>query len=154
MDSLDSFDISILRQLQKDSNQTAAAIADKVCLSVSQCHRRIKRLEEAGYIDKYVALLNNKKFKLNITAIVMIKVHQDTPETKKAFQQFVAGNDNILECCTVVGDKYAMLKVVSQDMESFSKFISVELMSNKYIASSESLIMMENLKTTTQIPVK
>lgn len=154
MAKLDAFDISILRQLQQDSSQTAAMIGEKVCLSTSQCHRRIKRLEEAGYIDRYVAMLNHKKFNLAITAMVMIKVHQDTPETKKAFQQFVEQNDNILECCTVVGDKYAMLKVVAEDMESFSRFISKELMSNKNIASSESILMMENLKSTTRVPIK
>lgn len=154
MDKLDSFDISILRQLQKDSSQTASTIAGKVCLSISQCHRRIKRLEEVGYIDKYVALLSQKKFGLNITAIVMVKVHQDTPETKKNFQHFVEQSDNIIESWTVVGDKYAMLKVVAENMDSFSKFISIQLMSNKNIASSESILMMENLKMTTQIPVQ
>jgi DNA-binding Lrp family transcriptional regulator len=154
LDKLDSFDISILGQLQKDASQTAATVAEKVCLSSSQCHRRIKRLEEAGYIDKYVALLNPQKFKLNINAIVMIKVYRDTPETKKDFLRFVEESDHILESWTVVGDRYAMLKVVAEDMDSFSKFISNQLMSNSNIASSESILMMENLKITTNIPVK
>lgn len=153
MEKLDAFDISILRQLQRDASQTAAAIGEDIGLSTSQCHRRIKRLESLGYIQRYCAQLSPEKFNLTLNAIVMVTVHRDTPEAKRAFQRFVQDNDNVLECWTVVGEKYAMLRVLAKDMAAFSHFISEELMAIKHIASSESILMMENLKSSTLLPI-
>ena len=153
MDKLDAFDISILRQLQIDASQTAACIGDQIGLSTSQCHRRIKRLESGGYILKYAAQLDPAKFNLKLNAIVMVRVHRDTPDAKREFQQFVQHNDKVLECWTVVGEKYAMLRVLAKDMEAFSRFISHELMALQHIAASESILMMEELKSAPLLPI-
>ncbi|NVK54724.1 MAG: Lrp/AsnC family transcriptional regulator [Alteromonadaceae bacterium] len=153
MEKLDAFDISILRQLQIDASQTAAMIGEYIGLSASQCHRRIKRLETSGFIQKYTAQLDPVRFNLKLNAIVMVRVHQDTPAAKREFQRFVQDNDKVQECWTVVGDKYAMLRVLAKDMESFSYFISHELMALKNIAASESILMMEQLKGPSLMPI-
>ncbi len=153
MEKLDAFDISILRMLQKDASQSVATIAEQVALSTSQCHRRIKRLEQAGLITKYIALLNANKFDLKINAIVMVKLHSESLDDKATFTDFINNNDKILECWTVVGEKYAMMRVLTRDMESFSHFISHELMGLRNIASSETIMMMENLKQTSVLPI-
>lgn len=153
MENLDSFDISLLRELQRDSAQSANTLSEKVCLSASQTHRRIKRLEGMGIIKGYVAQLDPACLDLNIHAIVTIKVHQDTPQMKKQLREFVNLHDEVTECWTVVGEKYAMLRVVTTTMSAFSHFISDELMALNNIASSESILFMEPIKVSTVLPV-
>ena len=88
--SLDRFDRQILELIQQDAGLSNQDIAEKVGLSASPCSRRIKSLEERGFIDQRITLVNRKAVNLNLIAIVGIRMDKHTPERFARFEQAIA----------------------------------------------------------------
>lgn len=151
---LDKFDINILRQLQRNSSLSNAELSEIVCLSTSQCHRRVKRLEESGFIEKYVAVVSKRMFGLDVNAIITAKCHSLKPKDKEAFKQFALSNDLVMECWALLGEKDVLLRVVAPNMIAFSDFISNQLMAFENIASVESFVLLDNMKMSNQLPIE
>ena len=86
---LDSVDISILTELQDHGRLTNAELAERVGLSASACHRRVKALEQAGVIDRYVAILSEKALGRGITVYVQVTLDNQKRETLVAFEEAV-----------------------------------------------------------------
>ena len=84
MTDLDPFEIKILRELQRDANQTTAEIAERVGLSVSPCWRRIDRLEREGFIKKRVAIIDRGRLLALDTPAGLIRQHRDDPRVRQA----------------------------------------------------------------------
>ena len=112
-DDLDPVDARILDILQQDAGLSVAEVADRVGLSASPCWRRIKKLEDAGFIDKRVALLNQKALNLRMTAFVMIKTSQHDEAWLKQFSDGVRQIPEIVEIHRMAGDVDYLLKLVA-----------------------------------------
>ncbi|WP_298718024.1 Lrp/AsnC family transcriptional regulator [uncultured Oceanisphaera sp.] len=153
MHALDKFDLKILQLLQRDATQSNAQLSEQVNLSPSQCHRRVKRLEQDGYIHHYVALLDHKKLGINVHAVVIVKVHNVSRESKEAFKQLVSQYSRVTECWAIAGDKDVMLRIVAPSLEDYSDFLSERILSIPNIASAESYLLLDNMKYTTEIPI-
>lgn len=153
MHALDKFDLKILQLLQRDATLSNAQISEQVSLSPSQCHRRVKRLEQDGYIHHYVALLNHKKLGINIHALVIIKVHNVSREEKERFRQHVEQYPEITECWAIAGDKDVVLRIVTSSLEVYSNFLSERVLSIPNVASAESYLLLDNMKYTTEVPI-
>lgn len=118
--SLDRFDRQILELLQQDAGLSNQELADKVGLSASPCSRRVKNLEERGFIDRRVTLINRKQVNLNLIAIVSIRMDKHTPERFERFERAITTIDEVIECSLVTGqDADYQLKVAIPDMDHY-----------------------------------
>ncbi len=150
---MDRFDLQLLNTLQNAGRSTTAELAETVHLSPSQCQRRMKKLEEAGIIKGYVALLDADKLGLEVEAIVSIKLTSHGRHPTTQFQQVVAQHEEILECHAVTGDEDYVLKVMTRDLGHFSDFLMDNLMSLPIVASVRSNVLLKKLKSTTALPI-
>ncbi len=118
---LDATDRRILTVLQRDGRITNADLAEQVNLSPSACHRRTQRLEEAGYISAFVALLDAKKLGRNTTVFVEITLEGQAEELLDAFERAVARIPDILECHLMAGTADYLLKMMVEDTEDYAR---------------------------------
>lgn len=122
-DDIDAIDRKILRALQADARLTMAELAEQVSLSHTPCWRRVKRLEEAGYISGYHAVLDMRKFGYSIVGFVSVQLENHTPETAEAFERQVRALEQILSCHNLTGRYDYQLEAIAEDMESFARFV-------------------------------
>jgi len=103
MSKLDRYDLSILAELQRDARISNQELAERIGLSPSPCSRRVKQLEDDGYISRQVALLDRKKLGLSLTAYVLIGMDRHTPERFETFEAAIRNLPQVLECSLVTG---------------------------------------------------
>ncbi|MCB2122770.1 MAG: Lrp/AsnC family transcriptional regulator, partial [Rhodobacteraceae bacterium] len=112
---LDATDRRILGLLQKEGRLSNAELSERVNLSPSACHRRVGRLEAAGFIDGYVALLNARRLNRPTTVFVEITLSGQADEVLEAFERAVKLVPDVLECHLMAGSADYLLKVVAED---------------------------------------
>ena len=124
MSKLDRYDLSILAELQRDARISNQELAERIGLSPSPCSRRVKQLEDDGYISRQVALLDRKMLGLSLTAYVLIGMDRHTPERFENFEAAIRTLPQVLECSLVTGmDADYQLKVVVPDMDHYQKLL-------------------------------
>ncbi len=152
--NLDRLDAAILTALQVDGRISIKDLAEQVALSTAPCWRRVKRLEEDGYIEKYAALANPKRLGLQVTAFAEVCLDNHHSDTVAAFNQAVMENAAILECHSVSGQCDYLLKIVAKDMESYEHFLSRELLQMSGIRSVNTLFSLRQQKYTLALPLR
>ena len=150
---LDSIDTQLLNYLQKDAKQTNKELASKLNMSVTAVYERIKKLEKAGVIDNYVALLNKESIGRAFVAFCHIKLVKHSQELVNQFEKEVATIDEVLEVYHLSGDYDYLLKVHVKDMESFRKFMVNKLTNIDHIGSSNSMFVISEVKHTTAVNI-
>jgi Lrp/AsnC family leucine-responsive transcriptional regulator len=153
MSNLDGFDRSILRVLQANGKIGIQDLAEKVSLSSSPCWRRVKKLEDSGVIDRYVAMLNPKALGLTAMAYVHIALLDHRQETIETLDNFVATQDQIIECSSITGSNDYLLKIIEADNESLEKFIMQRLLRLGIVRSSTTNLILRQQKYTTAFPL-
>ena len=118
---MDRADIALLEALQADSALSIAELADRVALSPSACHRRIKALEQAGVIAGYNARLDSRKLGLAVEVFVEITLTSQSREAMDRFERAVADFDDILECHLMSGTADYLLRVAAGDVEQYDR---------------------------------
>ncbi|RED53784.1 Lrp/AsnC family transcriptional regulator [Aestuariispira insulae] len=151
--TLDAIDKRILKCLQKEGRITNAKLAEEVGLSAAQCLRRMRRLEDEGVIDGYSARLNLKNLGLGITALIIVKMANNSDEGVKELRRFVESHPEIIECHGTTGPADYILRVVSPDIGRFATFLANELSLCKGLEKTESHILMENVKENGPLPL-
>jgi Lrp/AsnC family transcriptional regulator, leucine-responsive regulatory protein len=149
--SLDEKDIEILRILQQDAKLTVREIGDRINLSATPTHERIKRLENEGVIRKYVALLNPKRIRKNILVICLVSLKSHDKKGAKKFIHAIQEFPEVIECYNISGESDFMLKVVSESMETFHRFYVNKLAEVKGIRQTKSSFVMDVIKESHQI---
>ena len=150
---LDQTDKSILRILQKDALATLKDISNSINLSVSPTHDRIKRMEGDGVIQKYVALIDRKKIELGMVVFCHVTLDKQTKNNFAEFEQTILKFDEVVSCSLVSGSFDYYLKVVSKDVETYNKFYQEKLAVLPMVAHINSLFVMDEIKTTTTLPI-
>lgn len=117
--SLEKLDRQILQRLQRNCRQSIADIGEQIGISTSACHRRIKYLEESGYIEGYVAQLNAKKLGYSLHAMVEISLASQSTNALTKFERAVEKAPEILECHLMAGDADYILRVAVNGLEGF-----------------------------------
>ncbi len=153
MANLDNYDRSILRVLQADGKIGNQDLAEKVNLSSSPCWRRVKKLEEAGVIDGYVAMLNPKSLGLTAMAYVHIALLDHRQKTIETLDNVVATQEQIVECSSITGSNDYLLKIIETDTESLEKFIMQSLLRLGIVRSSTTNLILRQQKHTTALPL-
>ncbi len=151
--TLDRFDAAILRVLQGDGRISNRDLAERVGLSAAPCWRRVKRLEDEGYIEKYVAVVNPKKLGMQVLAIAEICLDNHHSDTLEAFGQAVRESDEILECHSVSGQCDYLLKIMAQDMERYEHFLSKTLLQVHGIRSVNTMFSLKQPKLILDVPL-
>jgi Lrp/AsnC family transcriptional regulator, leucine-responsive regulatory protein len=149
--SLDKKDFEILAWLQKDAKLTVRDIAEKIHLSATPTHERIKRMERDGVIRQYVALLNNRLINRSIMVICNVSLKDHDKRTAKAFIQAVQSFPEVIECYNISGESDFVLKIVSSSMEAYHKFYVNRLSEIRGIGQTKSSFVMDVIKETHQV---
>ena len=150
---LDDMDIKILAILQADSTRAVADIGRDVGLSTTPCWRRIQKLEEAGVIARRVALLDPARINAGVTVFIQIKTDQHNLDWLEQFRAAVADLPEVVEAYRMSGEIDYLLRVVVPDIAAYDAFYK-QLISRLAIAKVSSAFAMEQMKYTTQLPLK
>lgn len=152
---LDRFDRQILALLQKDASLSNQQIAEQVGLSASPCSRRIKNLEERGYIDSRITILNRKALNLNLIAIVNIRMDRHTPERFERFENAIMDIEEVIECFLVTGqDGDYQLRVAVPDMEHYHNVLLRKITTIDGVDGVQSVFLLREIATNKPLPLK
>ncbi|MCC6776853.1 MAG: Lrp/AsnC family transcriptional regulator [Hyphomicrobiales bacterium] len=151
---LDATDVRILRCLQEDGRMTVQALAERVGLSPSPCLRRIRLLEEAGVIRRYVAVLDQNAVGLPVSVFVSVKLERQREEQLARFAKAVARWPEVLECYLMTGQRDYLMRVVVADIAAFERFIIDKLSKLDGVASIESSFALSQVKYTNVLPLE
>lgn len=149
---IDKLDAKILRALQSDASQSIAELAEKIGLSTNACWKRVKRLDDEGFILRRVALLDRSKINQSVTAFVEIRTDQHEEEWLEQFADAVRAIPEIVEFYRLSGQVDYMLKIVCSDIADYDR-IYKKLIRNARLRDVSSYFAMEQLKYTTELPV-
>ena len=149
----DVIDKKLIVLLQEDSKATTKKLSLQLNLSVTAVYERIKKLERAGVIEKYVAVINKEKIDKSFTVFCHIKLVQHSNTYLTKFESEVIQLDEVLECFNVSGEYDYILKVVVKNMKAYRKFINTKLTMLDHIGSTHSVFIISELKNTTQVQV-
>lgn len=149
--ALDAKDIAILALLQQNARMTVKEIADKIHLSTTPVHERIKRMENNGVIKQYATLVDHSKVKKGLIAIcyVQLKEHNKTAGTK--FVKAINAMTEVIECYTISGEFDFMLKVATEDMNAYHEFHVNKLSNIENMGHVQSTFVMGIIKQTHQL---
>ncbi len=150
---LDKFDKTILAHLQKDGRTSNVQLANSVSLSESACLRRVRALEEAGLIERYVALLNQKEAGLSGNVFVHIALHREEQSELDAFESAVQSIPEVMECYLMTGEFDYLLRVVVSDMADFERLHNESLTRLPGVARVNSSVAIRTVRKTTELPL-
>jgi Lrp/AsnC family leucine-responsive transcriptional regulator len=154
---LDTLDRRILRALQRDGRITYDVLAQEVGLSPSAALRRVKRLEEAGAVAAYVALLSPERVGLPLTAYLNVRLEKHTERHKRnpmdLFKAAVQTWPEVVECASLTGEMDYLLRVVVEDMAHYSRFIMDTLLKHPSVQDCKTSFVLDRVKNTTALPV-
>ena len=150
---LDEIDRKILRALQQDARLTTAQLAERVGLSTTPCWNRLKRLETQGYIDGYIALINQEKLGLSETVIIEVTLDRHDEETLGRFGQSLTDLPEVIEAYLTTGDYDYLVKVAVESTAGYERFLREKLYRIPGIRHSRSSFTLRCLKKLTSIQV-
>jgi len=151
---LDRTDRKILAELQRDARLSNQELADRVSLSPSPCLRRVRRLEERGYIKRYVALVDAEKVGLGLLAYVSIRLNKHVGGSHAPMGEFardVQRWPEVVECYAMSGDMDYLLRVQVADLAHFSSFAMDTLMRHPAVVDMRSFFALQQIKETTEL---
>jgi len=122
METLDKFDLAILDELQAQGRLSNAELAQRVGLSAAPCWRRVKSLEEAGFITGYRAEINRQKIGLGVLAFVRLDADRNSGDVLHTLEEAIRTIPEVVSCHYISGTGTFELQVVSRDLNSFSQF--------------------------------
>lgn len=154
MVKLDKINRKILRILQDNSSITNSDLSKSLGLAPATTLERVKKLEKSGVIKGYVALVDQKKIGKAITAFVEISMKNHSAVSIKKFSRDIAALPEVLECHYLAGDKDFLLKVVTEDIDSYRIFALDKLASISGIGNVCTLFTLDTIKFSTGIPVE
>ena len=157
METLDKLDKLILRTLQANGRATYDQIAEAVSLSPSAVLRRVKRLETAGVIDRYVALLRPEHIGLGLMAHINVRLEKSTESQQRnprdLFRASVQTWPEVVECDALSGEMDYFLRVIVRDMSAYSHFVMDTLLKHPSVQDCRTSFVLDRVKATTALPL-
>lgn len=151
--SLDNIDRQLLSLLQTDGTLSLNDLAERVNLTTTPCWKRLKKLEDEGYIEKRVALLSAEKLDLSFIAFVQLKTSDHSEAWYHHFVTTVSDFPEVMEFYRMAGEYDYMMKVLVKDMKRFDEFYKRLVNSVKGLSNVTSTFAMEPIKYTTELPI-
>jgi Lrp/AsnC family leucine-responsive transcriptional regulator len=150
---LDQLDTAILACLQEDARTIAETIGSKVGLSAAAVQRRIKRLREAGVIEREVAVLSPQALGLSMTFVVMVEMERENLAVLDAFRRQVLADDCVQQCYYVTGNADFVLIVTCPDMAGFEAFTRRMFFENPNVRHFTTSVAMDRVKVGLNLPL-
>ncbi len=154
---LDRIDKRLLELLQKDGKLSNQELAERVNLSPSPCLRRVRRLEEAGVIRQYVALLEPSKLGLGLLAYATVRLEKHGDSVLRSpvdsFREAVESWPEVIACYAMTGEMDYLLRVEARDLEHYSRFVMDHLLRHPAVVDVKSSFALERIKDTTALPL-
>lgn len=151
---LDKTDRKILELIQADASLSASEIAEQVNLSQPPCWRRIKRLEEEGYLDRRVGLLNRKQLGLNLVIYTEVKLTANGRQAVGEFEEKIRSFPEVTECYVMLGRIDFLLRIVTKDVETYEQFFRQHLSQLPGVQDINSSVALSEVKYTTELPLE
>jgi Lrp/AsnC family leucine-responsive transcriptional regulator len=151
--NIDSTDLRILTELQNDSSLTNIELARRVHLSPSPCLTRVKSLEAAGVITRYVALVNPKQLGLTLSVFISISLKEQSKSALAEFEERIAEHDEVMECYLMTGDSDYLIRVAVTDISALEKFILDQLAPISGIEKIRSSFALKQVRYKTALPM-
>lgn len=152
-EELDEIDWNILKALQENGKLTTKELADKVNLTTSPVHERQKRLENIGYIKKYVAVLDAKKAGCSMIVFCNVKLKQHSKENGLNFVKAIEEMDEVTDCWNISGEYDFMMKLHVRDMEHYQDIVLNRLGNIDSIGGLHSIFVMAEVKCANKLPL-
>lgn len=149
----DEIDLRILALLQQEGRISNARLAERLHLSETPVWRRLRRLEDDGFIVAYQAILNRKKLGIGLLAFVQITFSNHNGEQPDQFEQAIAAIPEIMSCHNVTGESDYFLQVVARDLESYGDFVSKVLRRLPGVAEIRSSLSLREVKSSSKLPI-
>ena len=150
---LDSVDRQILQELQDDGRITNVELARRVGISAPPCLRRMRALEQAGYIKGYRGLLDEKLLGFEVTVFAMVHLSSQAEADLKAFEDFVRAQPLVRECWMLSGEIDFILKCVAPDLKTFQAFVA-ELTAAPHVRNVKTALTLRNSKDAPIVPME
>ena len=150
---MDDVDRKILAELQRDGRLTLTELADRVRLSVSPCHRRLRTLERSGAIAGYHAQLDASVLGLTFEALVFVTMRYADRQTVAAFEEHVADIPNVLQAQRLFGDPDYLLRVVARDLPAYRQLYDERLATLPGVLRVSSTLVMKSVVDTRPLPL-
>jgi DNA-binding Lrp family transcriptional regulator len=149
---LDDIDVRILRRLQEQGRISNVELADQVGLSPAPCLRRVRALEQAGVVRRYVGLVNPAAVDLNVTVFVQITLDLQLEGRLEIFEQAIMRRPEVLECYLMTGDADYLLRVVVPDVAAYERFLRDALTRIESAAGIKSSFALKQVSTRPPFP--
>ncbi|AWK90070.1 winged helix-turn-helix transcriptional regulator [Azospirillum thermophilum] len=151
--ALDSTDLKILRELQEDGRISNVELARRINLSPAACLERVKRLQNDGIIQRYVALLDPQRLGAGMMVFIQVVLDRTTPENFDAFKGTVQRMPQVMECHMVAGGFDYLVKARVRDMNEYRLFLGEFLATTRGVRETHTYAVMEEVKNVTAIPL-
>lgn len=150
---LDATDLRILAELQTDGSLSNVELARRVHLSPSPCLARVKALEAAGVIARYVALVNAGALGLGLNVFINISLKSQSREALAAFEQRIAEHEQVMECYLMTGDSDYLIRVMLPDIAALERFILEQLTPIPGIEKIRTSFTLKQVRYKTALPL-
>lgn len=151
--ALDRIDYRILHFLQNDARMTNLELAEAIGLSPSPCLRRVKALERAGVIRRYVGIVDANAVGLPVNAFVSVSLDSQEKKALERFQRAIEGYPEVMECYLMTGTSDYLLRVVLPDLESYERFLMDKLTKIPVIANIQTSFALKPVVQRTELPI-
>ena len=149
---LDEIDRQILKALQENGRITNVDLAERVGITAPPCLRRVRALEEAGYIRGYHAELDGEALGFGITVFAMVRLHSQAEQDLRAFETAVLSLPAVRECHMLNGEIDFILKIVARDLNQFQSFLTTHLTPAPNVASVKTSLTIRCAKRLPNVP--
>ena len=150
---LDSIDWKILGLLQTDARLSNVELAKAIGLSPSPCLHRVRALEEAGYISRYVTLLNALRVGLKVSVFIQVTLERQIESALERFENAIRGRPEVMECYLMTGDADYLIRVVVADIQVLEEFILKFLTKLPGVGNIKSSFALKQVKYQTALPL-
>ncbi|HWI81945.1 Lrp/AsnC family transcriptional regulator [Ramlibacter sp.] len=150
---LDAIDLRILAELQQDGSLTNVELARRVHLSPSPCLVRVKALESAGVIQRYVALADPKAVGLGLNVFISISLKEQAKDSLAEFERRIAEHEEVMECYLMTGDSDYLIRVAVRDIAELERFILEQLTPIPGIEKIRSSFALKQVRYKTALPL-
>jgi DNA-binding Lrp family transcriptional regulator len=150
---LDRIDRRILRDLQADGRMTNVELARRAGISAPPCLRRVRALEEAGFIRGYHADLNPDSLGYHVTVFAQVGLSSQAEQDLKRFEELVNSWGEVRECSMLAGETDFLLKVVAYDWDAYQRFLTTKLTAAPNVSHVKSALAIRQSKFQPGVPV-
>ena len=151
---LDRLDRRILAELQENARLSNQELARRVGLSTAPCWRRLRRLEQQGFITRYATLLNASALGLPIVAYALVSLVNHHPQSVREFDRLVNARPEVLECHSMSGPNDYLLRIVASSIEAYEHFLATHLLQSGAVRAVNTSFVLRTKKFTTRLPVE